>query len=213
LSLPVVACSWSVVMVPILELVAASSLLSAPAVLLKLQRNAVDAIAEACLGACATRVIEGAVDGPKGGKSRPGTSYHDRATRRRQKHRHRAPYVHHHAPLCRSPLKTWPRWPPHLAHVTSVRTMPCERSTCSTTASWWSTRVSEGGWPGSRGTVGVATRTKRPPHEQRSGSKKSAPPCPSPFTFDTGCAYAGQPHPESNLSSPRKSTAPQPAQR
>src|SRR4051794_20607255 len=31
--------------------------------------------------------------------------------------------------------KRWPRWPPHLAHTTSVRRMKCERSSRSSTAS------------------------------------------------------------------------------
>src|SRR4051812_49280715 len=39
-------------------------------------------------------------------------------------------------PRSRGPSsKRWPRWPPQRAQVTSVRTIPCERSSCSSTAS------------------------------------------------------------------------------
>ena len=62
--------------------------------------------------------------------------------------------------------KTWPRWPPHDAHSTSVRTIPWLVSVLVTTLS-----------------------------------------------SDAGSKKLGQPEPESNFASERKSSAPQPAQR
>lgn len=66
-----------------------------------------------------------------------------------QKSRHKQPAAHTFRSLCpppsphrrppphpnthTSPLNSWPRWPPHLAHVISTRFMPCVLSVMRST--------------------------------------------------------------------------------